>query len=704
MGHGNNEHRWGSASETIMNRPSTDAFREERLVASETVSNLVSSGLIRTRSGSGRLRNRIVDIARTGGQNFRCAPVLQLAAFLFFFPALVLSQTDWPVYGHDSGATRYSPLQEINKTNVSKLQLKWIYDTEISAEAPKDGNNTPTANDAPRPRARLSETTPLVIGDVMYMSTPYNRVLALEPDTGKEIWRYESPGIPAYRGLSYWPGEKQFPPQIVFATTDGLLISLNANSGKPVAGFGAEGIVNLRGGVADHYPDNSYGLSSPPVIYHNLIITGSHVQESPALGPWGDIRAWDIRNGRLAWTFHTVPRPGELNHDAWQDDQWVDKSGVNCWGLMTVDVQRGTVFVPLGTPTPDYWGCERKGSNLYGSSLVALDATTGKLKWYFQTTHHDNWDYDLTAAPVLIDVTRNGKTIPAVAEISKQSLLFILNRTTGTPIYSTEEHEVARDNRTPGDENWPTQPVPVKPPALGRTSFRPEEISTVTPEHAAFCKELLASDGGALTGALYAQYGPKMRVVFPSFLGGANWGGASFDPKLGYLFVNTQNLGGILKLVKNADGTRWIRKGPALSPAARFWQPSTFWPCQRPPWGELSAVNVNTGDVVWRVPLGEYDELKAKGIPKTGALNIGGSIVTAGGLVFIGATLDDKFRAFDARTGEELWVTKLHAAAHAVPITYQTKGGKQYVAIMASGDTYLGDPVSPGKLYVFTLP
>jgi glucose dehydrogenase len=615
-----------------------------------------------------------------------------ITTLLALVPSALVGQTDWPTYGHDAGATRYSPLKQINTKNVSELHLAWSYDTEANAG---DG--------APR-RASLSETTPLVVGNVMYMSTPYNRVVALEPETGKEIWKYRSPGTPAYRGIAYWPGDNKFPPQIVFGTTDGLLISLNAKTGQPVPGFGKEGIVNLREGVADKYPDNPYGLSSPPTIYHSLVITGSHTQESPSLGPSGDIRAWDLHNGKLVWTFHTVPRPGEPNHDIWQDQQWEDKSGTNCWGIMTVDLQRGIVFIPLGTPTPDYWGGERKGSNLYGSSLVALDAGTGKVKWYFQTTHHDNWDYDLAAPPVLIDVMRDGRKIPAVAEISKQTLLFIFDRSTGKPIYGVEEREVARDNPTPGDENWPTQPVPVKPPPLGRTSFKPEEISTVTPEHEAFCKQLLASEGGSMTGDLYAQYGVKQRVVFPSFLGGANWGGASYDPQLGFIFTNTQNLGGIFKLVKNPDGDRWVRKGPALSPRARFWQPETLWPCQQPPWGELSAVNVNTGDVVWRVTLGEYDELTAKGVAKTGALNIGGTTVTAGGLVFIGGTLDRKFRAFDSRSGKELWVTKLHAPAHAVPITYEGKSGKQFVAVMASGDSYLGDPVTPGKLYVFALP
>lgn len=629
--------------------------------------------------------------------------VVFVATLVTLIPGVLWSQTDWPMFGHDPEGMRYSPLRQIDVANVSRLQLAWTYDTQASAQA-AGGENSPPADDSPRRGVRMSEDTPLVIGGVMYLATPESRVVAFDADTGKQIWNYVSPQAPSYRGVSYWPGDKRYPPQILFGTPEGLLISLNAKTGQLVSGFGNEGIVNLREGVADHFPDNQYGLSSPPAIYRNLVITGSHTQESPTLGPSGDIRAWDIHTGKLVWTFHTLPRPGEPNHDVWSDDQWVDHSGANCWGFMTVDVERGIVYVPLGTPTPDYWGGERKGSNLYGSSLVALDAATGKLKWYFQTTHHDNWDYDLTAPPVLLDVKRNGKTVPAVAEISKQTLLFVFNRVTGKPIYDIEERPVPHDHPVPGDENWPTQPIPVKPPPLGRTTFNANEVSTVTPEHEDFCKELVASEGGVLTGDLYAQHGTQLLVSFPSFLGGANWGGASFDPKLGYLFVNTQNLGGIYKVAKSANGKTWSRRGPRLSPASRFWQPSTLWPCEQPPWGELSAVNMNTGEIAWRVPLGEYDELTAKGVPKTGALNIGGSIVTAGGVLFIGATLDNKFRAFDSKTGKELWVTKLHAAAHAVPITYEGKNGKQYVAIMASGDSYLGDPIKPSKLYVYALP
>jgi glucose dehydrogenase len=547
--------------------------------------------------------------------------------------------------------------------------------------------------------------TPLVVGDVMYLATAYNHVTALEAETGKVIWDYEGPHMASERGMAYWPGDSQAPPQIVFGTSDGWLISLNAKTGKLLSGFGNEGSVNLRPGVADKFPNNNYGLSSPPAIYKNLVITGSHVQEAPSLGPSGDVRAWDIHSGKLAWTFHTIPRPGEPNHDVWQEDQWADRSGANAWGILTVDVQSGMIFVPIGTPTTDFYGADRKGSNLYGSTLVALDAASGRMKWYFQTTHHDNWDYDLQALPALIDVKRNGRKIPAVAQSTKQGLLFILDRMTGKPIFGVEERPVALDNTPEGDEPSPTQPFPLKPPPLTRTTFTPGDIAKVTPEHEKYCRDLLASEGGALAGGPYAQYGPKLRVIFPSWIGGGNWGGTSFDPQLGYLFVNTQDLANFNKLVKRPNGG-YARVGPDNPPpnlGGMFWDGDKIWPCQQPPWGELSAVNVNTGDIAWKVPLGSFEELDAKGVPKTGMPNKGGPIATAGGLVFIGATMDKLFRAFDSRTGKELWWAKMNAGGHAVPVTYRGKNGKQYVAIMASGG-HTSQPPSPGRLYVYALP
>jgi glucose dehydrogenase len=625
-------------------------------------------------------------------------PTLFLTAAL---PAL-LAQKAWPVYGHDPGGQQYSPLKQIDVRNVARLKVAWTYDAHPPALPAVPGEAPP-----PPVRNRTSETSPLVVGGILYLGTPYSHVVALEPETGKKIWDYEGDSVPSTRGINYWPGDKQLAPQIVVSTMNGMLYTLNAKTGKLNPGFGNEGKIDLRVGVADKFPKAHYGPSSPPAIYKNLIFTGAQVQEEPANGPSGDIRAWDIYTGKLAWTFHTIPRPGEPNHDAWQEDQWEDRSGANAWGLMTVDTERGMLFVPLGTPTPDFYGGSRKGSNLYGSTLVALDAATGKIKWYFQTTHHDNWDYDVTAAPCLIDVVRDGKKIPAVAQWTKQGLLFIFDRVTGEPVYKVEERPVLNDNPNPGDENWPTQPFPVKPPPLAKMTFQPEDVATVTPEHEAYCKSLLALEGGAIGGGPYAQYGPKLRVIIPGWVGGGNWSTPAFHPGLGYVYVTLQNLANLNKMVPSADGSTFRRVAGDGAPSntdGRFWDGAKKWPCQQPPWGEIVAVNVNTGDIAWREPLGSFDELDALGVPKTGTPeHRGGPVATAGGLLFIGATIDARFRALDAKSGKELWVTKLADSAKSMPITYQGKNGKQYVAIFADGGDVRGPDSPGGRLYVFAL-
>jgi quinoprotein glucose dehydrogenase len=629
---------------------------------------------------------------------------------------------DWAEHGHDAGARRYSPLRQINTRNVSTLQLAWTYDTPAAVPPSPSRGGAPaenqSENDQPgastRPTPRQSASTPLVVNGVMYLATAYNRVVAFEADTGKEIWVRNVGHTPSTRGLAYWPGTRDLPARIVFGTSDGssLLIALDAKTGEFATGFGRDGKVDLRQGVGESFPTLRVALSSPPAIYKHLAITGNHSQESPSLGPSGDIRAWDLRDGTLAWTFHTIPRPGEANHDAWRSDQWVDRAGANVWGFMTVDHERGIVYAPIGTPATDFYGGDRLGSNLYGSSLLALDAVSGKLKWYFQTTHHDNWDYDLTSPPALIDVKRTGRTIPAVAQFTKQGLLFVFDRVTGTPIFGVEERPVVSNNPIPGDEYSPTQPFPLKPPPIARMTFSPDEIARVTPEHEAYCKSLLELEGGALTGGPYAQYGPKLAVIFPGWTGGGNWNGSAFNPDLGFLYLPTQDLGMLNKMVKSTRfENMYVRSGPDNAPAmlgTNFWDGRKSWPCQQPPWGELVAVNVNTGDIAWRVPLGSFEELDALGVPATGTPNRGGPIATAGGLIFIGASQDARFRAFDARTGRVLWTADLSENGRAVPITYQGRDGKQYVAIMAGGGRPVARKVDEsqigGRLHVYALP
>ncbi len=634
------------------------------------------------------------------------AKVIIAAVFLAVFP--LAAQTDWPTYGHDPGSTRFSPLKEVNLSNVSKLTRAWTFHmTPAVADDPKPqpagdgrGGGAPEGRGGGGRRARGSEATPLVVGGVLYMPTPYNRVVALEPETGKLKWEYKIDGTNAsMRGVEYWAGDRSSPPEILFGTTDGKLVALNANTGKPVPGFGREGFIDMKAGINNGFATGQFSLSSPPKVYKNVVITGARVQESPSLGFSGDTRAWDVHTGKLLWQFHSIPRPGETGHDTWEGDGWEKRSGTNVWGLISVDEKLGLVYLPYGAPTYDFYGADRKGANLFGDCLVALDALTGKLKWYFQGVHHDTWDYDFEAAPVLMEVNRNGAKIPALAEVSKQGLVFILDRRDGKPIFGVEERPVPKGD-VPGEEYWPTEPFPVKPPPLARMSFKPEEIAKVTPEQEKACTELYHSDGGLHNDGRFTRYGTTGSIVFPGTIGASNWHGASYNPELGYLFVNIMELADIGKVEKRPEGSpvAYTRSG-----FARFWNPDNFWPCQAPPWGEMAAINVNTGDIAWKVPFGIVEELESQGVHNTGAPNIGGSIATAGGLVFIGATNDHRFRAFDAKTGKVVWETKLESGAYATPITYRGKDGKQYIVVSAGGGSYY-DHTAGDSVVAFALP
>jgi quinoprotein glucose dehydrogenase len=626
--------------------------------------------------------------------------VSAFATVLAYVPAAA-GQTDWPTYGHDPQSTRFSPLKQVNPENVTKLIRAWTFHMNPApAAAASTSQPVAVAGGRGTRRARGSEATPLVVGGVMYMPTPYNRVVALEPETGKLVWDFQLEGVnPSMRGVEYWPGDRSSPPEILFGTTDGKLVALNAKTGKPVPGFGREGFVDMKSGIDNGFPSGQFSLSSPPKVYKDVVITGARVQESPSLGYSGDTRGWDVHTGKLLWQFHSVPRPGETGHDTWQAGAWEKRSGTNVWGLMSLDEKLGLVYLPYGSPTYDFYGADRKGANLFGDCLVALDALTGKLKWYFQAVHHDTWDYDLEAAPVLMDVTRNGKTIPALAEVSKQGLVYILDRRDGKPVFGIEERPVPKGD-VPGEEYWPTEPFPVKPPPLARMSFKPEEVAKVTPEQEAVCTELYRADGGLHNDGPFTRYGLTGSIVFPGTIGASNWHGASYSPDLGYLFVNIMELADIGKLEKRPEGSPlpYSRTG-----YGRFWNPDNFWPCQAPPWGEMAAVNVNTGEIAWKVPFGVVEELEKKGIYNTGAPNIGGSIVTAGGLVFIGATNDHRFRAFDAKTGKVVWETTLESGAYATPITYLGKDGKQYIVVSAAGGSYY-DHESGDSVIAFTLP
>ncbi len=603
---------------------------------------------------------------------------------------------DWPTYGHDPGGQRFSPLAQITTSNVAKLQVAWTYHMRPAAVAEGSG------------RFAGSEVTPLVVGGLMYVTTPYRRVLALDPDSGAEVWSYEvpGPGQPSLRGVEYWPGTRAIPARVIFGTRDGRLIALDARSGKPAAGFGTNGVVDLKTPAvmadsagsksAESYP--SYGLTSPPIVHRNVVITGSATQEFPPRGVAGAVRGWDVITGKLLWTFHSVPLPGQRGSDTWESDSARERSGVNVWGFMTVDDERGIAYLPFAAPAWDRYGGDRKGANLFGTSLVAVDALSGKYLWHFQVVHHDIWDNDLQAPPVLFDVHQQGRSVPAVAIVSKNGLLFILDRRTGVPIHPIEERPVPA-SEVPNEQAWPTQPFPLRPPPLARNSFSPEEIATLTPQLRAFCENFVAKNR-MRSGGPYLPVGYNVVTInFPGLQGGANWGGASFDPTRGYLFVNTLDMGQVTSLI-DSDGPLPVARGPV---SGRFYEPSSRLMCQQPPWGRLTAVDVNSGGIVWQSVLGVSDNLPAE-IQRTGRPNVGGSIATAGGLVFIGATDDSRFRAFDASTGSELWTAKLDASAHATPITYRGKSGKQFVVVAATGGSFLGSPVTGDSIVAFALP
>ena len=621
---------------------------------------------------------------------------------------------EWPTYGHDPGGMRFSPLTQITPANVSALEVAWTYHMKPAAST----TSTPAPEGRGRGRGGLgfaaSEVTPLVVGGTMFIATPYSRVVAVEATTGKEIWTFRLPsGNPSTRGVEYWPGDARTPPQIVFGSNEGNLYSIDAKTGEPTGTFGDKGVVNLNTPEILQGLPGRDGLSSPPVVYKNLVITGGTTQETPPRGPAGDVRAWDMHTGKLAWTFHSIPRAGEKYNDTWSGDSWKNRSGVNVWGFMTVDVQRGIVYMPFGAPSVDQYGGDREGDNLFGNSLVAADANTGKYLWHFQIVHHDVWDADVANAPALIDVKRGGRTIPAVAAIGKTGLLFLLDRVTGKPIYGVEERPVPQSD-VPLERTAKTQPFPVKPPPLSRMTMTAADIATVTPELEAACRKLI--EGMQLGGPYLPPSYNRLRAQFPGNHGGANWGGTSFNPQLGYLFVNTNELGQITGLrdrdPKEAGPARGEGQGHRVDPdgpyrgvpgGGRFKDNDANMMCQQPPWGQLTAVNVNTGEFAWRVPLGITESLPADK-QKTGRPGNGGTIATAGGLVFVAATDDSRFRAFDAKSGKELWTFTLPGAAEATPMTYEGQDGKQYVAIAATGGSFFGNPVTGDSLIAFALP
>jgi quinoprotein glucose dehydrogenase len=611
---------------------------------------------------------------------------------LIAVPAVLYAQ-DWRHHGNDAGGSRFSALREIHRGNVTQLQVAWTWKSgDVS-----DGKSLPVRS--------AFEATPLAVNGVLYVVTPFNRLVALEGGTGRELWAFDPKldlrkpyTLYVNRGCSYWTDGRRR--RILYGTLDGRLFSIDADTGKPDPAFGREGAVHLRPGFADKWPEARLGITSPPAISRNLVITGSYTSDGEPQGPPGDVRAFDIRTGREVWRFRVVPGPSEFGHDTWGGQSWVDRGGVNAWSLLSVDTKRGIVFLPLTSPSYDFYGGDRPGANLFGNALVALDAATGKRLWHFQTVHHDIWDYDLPAQPVLVDLKRDGVTTPAVVQITKTGFTFVFDRRNGRPLFPIEERPVP-PSRIPGEQAWPTQPVPLKPPPFARQGMRREELTTVTPESRRRCEQMLE---GATIGSLFTPLGPETTVLFPGTNGGANWPGPSFDPETSTLFVNSMDVGMIFRMDERPAGSVVPYRARSPLPGAdRFWDLNKY-PCQQPPWAHLTAIDLRSGEFRWRTVLGVIDELTAQGIPPTGTSNLGGSLVTAGGLVFIGATNDSRFRAFDKDSGRELWETRLPASAHAAPMTFRARGsGRQHVVIAAGGGNKY-NTVYSDELVAFRLP
>ena len=577
-------------------------------------------------------------------------------------PAAQPAGTEWPMYRHDLAGTGHSPLAYIDAKNVAKLTQVWTYPLQ----------------------ATNSQATPIVVNGVMYVPAA-NRIVALDPDTGKEIWQRSMSGsAPSRRGVGYWPGDGATPPRIIFSAGR-RLIALDASSGEPATGFGEKGEVDLV------VPYNSV-----PLVFKNIVVVGANTPPPPATAP-GNARAFDARTGAKLWEFNSVGGPGTVGQDTWEGDSWKGRSGLNAWPFyFTLDAERGVVYLPLASPSFGNYGGDRKGANLFGNSVVAVDVQTGDYKWHFQTLHHDLWDADPPAPPGLLDIVQNGRTIPVAALSTKSGYLYLLNRETGRPIFGVEERAVPTSD-VPGERTFPTQPFPVKPPPLARVDYKPQDLVTAadtTAEHVKACQDLIKKVGGVynagpFTPWLYRAEGapPKSTLVFPGMLGGANWGGTATDPKLGYVFVVTQDDGslGWVEKTKEGSASPYQKNFPERAGIFDVAMPGGGgnWPCQKPPWGRLTAVNASTGNIAWQIRLGVTDQLPA-GKQHTGRPALAGPISTASGLLFIASIDDNRFRALDAKTGKELWVTKLERRGNADPITYQGRNGKQYVGVVAT--------------------
>jgi quinoprotein glucose dehydrogenase len=621
------------------------------------------------------------------------------------------SGDDWPYYGHDAGGTRYSPLSQINRENVANLKVAWTFHVgDIS-----DGTGG-------KKRSGL-ETTPILVDGTLYLTSGFNRVFAIDPETGKQRWVYD-PKIDLAgnygdglinRGVAAWldPSRAKGKPcrrRIFEATLDARLIALDGVTGEPCFDFGDHGQVSLRD--VPRYIPGQYHMTSPPAVIDDIVVVGSAIDDnSRAEMPSGVVRAFDARSGALRWKWEPLP-PNEPPSGA-QGDAKTWRSGAgNAWSAMVVDVGRDLVFVPTGSASPDYYGGLRPGDDKWADSVVALRGKTGEFVWGFQLVHHDLWDYDSASPPLLGTLRHNGNPVPVVIQGNKTGFLYVLNRDTGVPVFPVEERPVPQSD-VPGEVTSPTQPFPLAPPALAPQKISADEAWGIAPEDREVCRELLKS---LRNDGLFTPPSLRGSLADPGHVGGMNWSGYAYDPQRSLLLVNTNNMPAKVRLIPAdkflGEAVRHAEDGEyAPQFGAPFGLFRTFlfakshhFPCAPPPWGTLAAVDMAAGAIRWQVPLGSLAP-NYPAVPQ-GAPSLGGPMVTAGGLVFIAGTLiDPAFRAFDVDTGKEVWKFQLPTSGGATPMTYQTrKGGKQFLVIAAGGHRSVAEERQDDSIVAFTLP
>ena len=614
----------------------------------------------------------------------------RLAAWLATAAACAFAQdhTTWSDYGGAADSAQYSALKQIDRSNVSRLQVAWSYPTG-------DG--------------RKYFFNPLVVDGVMYVLARNNSIVALDAATGKEIWTWtagEEITVITHRGINYWESKDRKDRRLLFSANH-YLRAIDARTGRPIASFGVNGRVNLKEGLGrDPATLKLVQSTTPGRVFEDLLILGSATNEGYTSGP-GDIRAFDVRTGKVVWTFHTIPHPGEFGYDTWPKDAWKTVGGANVWGELTLDVKRGIVYAPTASPKYNFYGADRKGANLFGDCLLALDARTGKRLWHFQMVHHDIWDYDDATAPKLLTVRHDGKMVDVVAVVGKQGFIWVFDRVTGEPLWPIEERPVPRSDM-PLESPWPTQPFPVKPPPFARQKFTVDDLSPYldAEDHARFRDQMLSANNQGL----FTPPSTRDTVQMPGNNGGANWGGAAVDPTNGRLYVVSKDMPAMLRLER--DPAQKGESIPDNSERARYVSGFNFMVAKdglspiKPPWTSLTVYDLNEGSILWKMALGDVPELAAKGIHGTGSQYPKvGPVVTAGGLIFTGSR-DREVRALDSDTGKVLWEKQVDAALEGIPAVYEV-GGRQYIVFCASAQEGLTPATQkkiPGAYIAFALP